>query len=159
MGARISGDVKILDHVRRALAQLPEDAQKQIVKAARDTVAGAYSDQFASSSDPFGKPWPKGAEQPGKVHLRTAALSNPFVSVASKVISVKVERYGWIHHAGWVKATSGAGQNGGGREARELFPYRAGSWWWVKIKDTVNDQMMRAMMKAASASRGSVTRG
>jgi len=152
VGAKISGDIKLLDNVRRALAQLPEDAQKQIVKSARDTVVGAYSDQFASSSDPYGKPWPKGEEQPGKVHIKSAALANPFVSVASKVISVKVERYGWIHHAGWVKAA-------GGREARELFPYRAGSWWWTKITDTVNDQMTRAMMKAASASRGSVTRG
>lgn len=159
MGAKLLGNIDLFRRVSRALAQLPQAAARKIVDSARDTVAGAYRDQFVRTMDPYGKPWPEAREQYNWIHDRSGNLRNPSIFIDKDVIKIRPLKYGWIHHAGWVKATNGEGQNGSGREARELFPYRSGSFWWPRITDTVNDQMIRAMMKAARDSRGVVTRG
>jgi hypothetical protein len=159
MSVKISGDLRKLKGIKDGLAGMSLSAYRRAVESAKDAVVSNYQDQFARAIDPYGVPWPSGAEQGGTIHVRTGALANPKVSMFKGVIRVRAEKYGWIHHAGWVKASSGSGQNGSGREARGLFPYRAFSWWWDAINDKVSTAIYTEKLKLAASTGGSASRG
>lgn len=158
MSVKISGDLRKIKGIRDGLAGMSKAAYGRAVESAKGAVFQNYQDQFARAIDPYGVPWPQGAQQPGKTHIRSGTLANPKISMFNGVIRVRAEKYGWIHHAGWVKASSGEGQNGSGREARGLFPYRAFSWWWDAINDKVSAAIYIEKLTFAAKTGGRASR-
>lgn len=150
MGMEKNAAAKLFVSMPVDLAGLGEAAFRRVVREGADEVESLYRDQFAAGVDPYGSPWQPGRDQPGRVHVASGALANPMMRWNKDTVSLRMERHGYIHQAGWVRS-------GVYRVERKAVPYGGNSTWWPAIRDRVNRTVALALARLAARTGGTYT--